>query len=125
MNRYLVTVKIQGQNVSTVVDAESALHARLLADYRFGWGSLVGQPKAIAEGDAQYPLFDDVVAAFENIQPIKTIKPIKPIKPAATPEQARINMLKQNKDRADAALKSERDRQKTVRAQKTLFKTMR
>ena len=122
MNRYLVTVKIQGQNVRTVVDAESALHARLLADYRFGWGSLVGQPKAIAEGDNQYPLFDDVVAAFENIQPIK---PIKPLKPAATPEQARINMLKQNKDRADAALKSERDRQKTVRAQKTLFKTMR
>ena len=119
MNRYLVTVRIQGHNVRTVVDAESALHARLLADYRFGWGSLVGQPKAIAEGDSQYPLFDDVVAAFENIQPIK------PIKPAATPEQARINMLKQNKDRADAALKSERNRQKTVRAQKTLFKTLR
>ena len=122
MNRYLVTVKIQSRNVRTVVDAENVVHARLLVDYRFGWGSLVGQPKPIAEGDAQYPLFDDVVAAFENI---KTIKPIKPIKPAATPEQSRINMLKQNKQRADTALKSERDRQRVVRAQKTLFRTMR
>jgi hypothetical protein len=125
MNRYLVTVRIQGKNVRTVVDADSAMHARLLVDYRFGFGNLIGQPQAIAEGDAQYPLFDDLVAAFENIQPIKPIKPNKPIKPPATPEQARINMLKQNKDRADAALKSERDRQKTVSAQKTLFKTMR
>jgi len=122
MNRYLVTVRIQGKNVRTVVDADSVMHARLLVDYRFGFGNLIGQPQAISEGDAQYPVFDDIVAAFENIQ---TIKPIKAIKPAATPEQARINILKQNKDRADAALKSERDRQKTVRAQKTLFKTVR
>ena len=122
MNRYLVTVKIRGQSVRTVVDADTPVHARLLVDYKFGLGSLVGQPLAVAEGGAEYPLFDDVVVAYENMQPIK---PIKPIKPAASPEQARINSLKQNKQRADAALKSERDRQKTVRAQKTLFKLVR
>ena len=122
MNRYLVIVKIQGRNVRTVVDAENVVHARLLVDYRFGWGSLIGQPKAMAEDGNDYPRFEDVVAAYENIQPIK---PIKPIKPAASPEQARINVLKQNKDRANAALKSERNRQKTVRAQQTLFKTLR
>ena len=103
----------------TVVDAENVVHARLLVDYRFGWGSLVGQPQAMAEDGNIYPPFDDVVAAVENIQPIK------PVKPASTPEQSRINMLKQSKQRADAALKSERDRQRVVRAQKTLFRTVR
>ena len=44
---------------------------------------------------------------------IKTIKPIKPL----TPSAARINALKQSKDRAADALAAERDRQKQAKAQ--------
>ena len=40
---------------------------------------------------------------------IKTIKPL-------TPEQSRINSLKQQKDRASTALKTERDKQKKTKA---------
>jgi len=46
---------------------------------------------------------------------IKTIKPL-------TPEQSRINSLKQQKDRAGNALKAERDRQKRTKAQANLAK---
>ena len=128
MKRYVVAVKIRGQIVRTVVDAENPVHAELLAQYRFGINSLVGRPRLVAEGEVSYPMLDDVVAALENLQPIKSIKPTKPIapiKPAATPEQSRINMLKQNKQRADTALKSERDRQRVQRAQKALFRAVR
>jgi len=125
MKRYVVAVKIRGQIVRTVVDAENPVHAELLAQYRFGINSLVGRPRLVAEGEVSYPLLDDIVAALENLQPIKPTKPIAPIKPAATPEQSRINMLKQNKQRADTALKSERDRQRVQRAQKTLFRAVR
>ena len=125
MKIYVVAVKIRGQIVRTVVDAENPVHAELLARYRFGMNSLVGRPRLVAEGEVSYPMLDDVMAAYESLQPIKPIKPIAPIKPAATPEQSRINMLKQSKQRADTALKSERDRQRVVRAQKTLFRTMR
>jgi hypothetical protein len=38
----------------------------------------------------------------------KTIKPL-------TPEQSRINSLKQQKERASAALKTERERQQTAK----------
>ena len=122
MKRYVVAVKIRSQIVRTVVDAENPVHAGLLAQYRFGMNSLLGRPRLVAEGEVSYPMLDDVVAALENLEPIK---PIKPIKPSATPEQSRINMLKQSKQRADTALKSERDRQRVVRAQKTLFRTVR
>ena len=40
---------------------------------------------------------------------IKTIKPL-------TPEQSRINSLKQQKDRASTALKTERDKQKKTKS---------
>ena len=43
-------------------------------------------------------------------------KPLKPIKPQ-TPDEARISALKQQKDRAAQALKTERERQKIARAQ--------
>lgn len=44
---------------------------------------------------------------------IKEIATIKPL----TPQQARINNLKQAKDNAGRALKAERDRQKIAKAQ--------
>ena len=42
----------------------------------------------------------------------KTIQPIKP----ATPQQAKINTLKQQKERATTALKTERTRQQRQKA---------
>ena len=47
---------------------------------------------------------------------IKEIATIKPL----TPEKARINALKTQKDNASKALKAERDRQKIAKAQKNL-----
>ena len=46
-------------------------------------------------------------------------KPLKTIK-SQTPDQARISSLKQQKDRAAQALKTERERQKIARAQAKL-----
>ena len=48
-----------------------------------------------------------------RIHEITTIKPIQPL----TPSAARINALKQTKDRAADALTAERDRQKQAKAQ--------
>lgn len=50
------------------------------------------------------------------VKEVATIKPIKPL----TPEKARINALKTQKDNASKALKAERDRQKIAKAQKNL-----
>lgn len=47
-----------------------------------------------------------------KIAEITTVKPIKPL----TPDQARIDSLKKQKDAAAQRLKSERDRQKRQRA---------
>jgi 2-C-methyl-D-erythritol 4-phosphate cytidylyltransferase len=47
---------------------------------------------------------------------IKEIATIKPL----TPQQARVNSLKQAKDNASKALKAERDRQKIAKAQQTI-----
>ena len=47
-----------------------------------------------------------------RIHEITAIKPIKPL----TPSAARINALKQSKDRAADALTAERDRQKQAKA---------
>ncbi len=47
-----------------------------------------------------------------RIHEITAIKPIKPL----TPSAARINALKQTKDRAADALTAERDRQKQAKA---------
>jgi len=48
-------------------------------------------------------------------QPIKPLAPIKPIAPL-TPEKSRINVLKTQKDRADAALKNEKQAQQRTKA---------
>ncbi len=49
---------------------------------------------------------------------IKEITSAKPL----TPQQARINSLKLQKDKASDALKAERDRQKIAKAQQHLVK---
>ena len=47
-----------------------------------------------------------------RIHEITAIKPIQPL----TPAKARINALKQTKDRANDALRAEQDRQKQAKA---------
>lgn len=54
-----------------------------------------------------------------NRLPNMLIKEIATVKPL-TPEKARINALKTQKDNASKALKAERDRQKIAKAQKNL-----
>jgi len=52
------------------------------------------------------------------IKEVETIKPIKPL----TPEQQRINTLKQQVKRSQDAVKSERQRQQVAKAQQSLMK---
>ena len=52
---------------------------------------------------------------------IKEVETIKPIKPQ-TPEQQRINTLKQQVKRSQDAVKSERQRQQVAKAQQNLIK---
>ena len=53
------------------------------------------------------------------IKEVETIKPIKPL----TPEEQRINTLKQQVKRSQDAVKSERQRQRVAKAQQQLQKT--
>ena len=52
------------------------------------------------------------------IKEVETIKPIKPL----TPEQQRMNTLKQQVKRSQDAVKSERQRQQVAKAQQNLIK---
>ena len=52
------------------------------------------------------------------IKEVETIKPIKPL----TPEEERINTLKQQVKRSQDAVKSERQRQQVAKAQQNLIK---
>ena len=54
------------------------------------------------------------------IKEVVTIKPQKPL----TPQQARINSLKLQKDNVAKQIKSERDRQKIAKAQQQLTKAL-
>ena len=95
MNKYLVSVRIGGQLVKTVVFADSTTHARLLCQYKYGMNSIAASPVRVDEDEA---LLDN------------TIKPIKP-KPPMNPAQARINSLKQGVERSKEQLHAERERQ--------------
>ena len=99
MNKYLVSVRIGGQLVKTVVFADSTIHARLLCQYKYGMNSIAASPVRVDEDDR---LLDS------------TIKPIKP-KPPMTPAQARINSLKQGVERSREQLHAERERQRQQR----------
>ena len=138
MNKYLVTLCIRGHLVKTVMFADSATHARLICEYRFGLGCLNGSPTQIRSDGHEYPLLDDLTLTATHtiksyppkppkaatIKPIKplapkppktaSIKPIKPIKPK-TPDQMRVTQLKANVDRHKDALKRERENQKRQR----------
>ena len=104
MNKYLTTVRIGGQLVKTIVFADSTIHARLLLQYKYGMNSVAMSPVQTNEDDDT--LLDS------------TIKPIKPL----TPQQARINSLKQNVELDRQQLQGERERQRKQRDAERLRK---
>jgi len=91
MNRYVASVLVKGQLVKTIVFADSQLHARLILQYQFGFNNLASTPTQVSE----------------------TIQPL-------TPQQSRIEGLKRQKETVTKQLKTERDRQKIAKAQKSL-----
>ena len=119
MNKYLVTLRINGQLIKTAVHANSTTHARLLCQYQFGMNCVQVAPTQIHSEGQGYPLLDDLIAESPpSIKPQapkpskpKTTQPIKP----PTPEQMRITQLKANVDRQKDALQRERENQKRQR----------
>lgn len=55
-----------------------------------------------------------------EIAPVKPSKPTKPL----TPDKARIESLKQQKERVSDAIRAERERQKLHKAQQNIGKAM-
>jgi hypothetical protein len=104
MNKYLTTIRVNGQAIKTLVFAENPIHARLLIQYQFGMNSISSNPTKTEVNAIGYTLFDNVVKAH------------KPL----TPQQARIKSLQQQKDSATKQLKAERDKQKITRAQQQI-----
>ena len=119
MNKYLVTLRINGQLIKTAVHANSATHARLLCQYQFGMDCVQVAPTQIHSEGQGYPLLDELIAESPpSIKPqapkppkTATVKPFKP----PTPEQMRITQLKANVDRQKDALQRERENQKRQR----------
>lgn len=99
MKKYLVSLRIGGQSVKTVVFADSVIHARLLAQYKYGMNSLASTPVRVAE-DAALPEGGT-----------QMVKPKPPMKPA----QARLHALKQGVERSREQLRAERERQRQQR----------
>ena len=95
MNSYQATVRVKGKSVRTAVFADSALHARLILQYQFGFDSIVSAPTRATNED------------------LDTFAP-------PTPQQARIDALKRQKETATKNLQAERDRQKISKAQQQI-----
>jgi hypothetical protein len=108
MNKYLISIRVKGHILKTVVFADSAYHAQLIFEYLFGFSNVVGKPTQISHEDNSLEMLDEVA---------KFIKPIKPM----NAKQLMLNTLKKQKDQAVTRLKIERDRQKLVKNQKKLF----
>jgi len=107
MNKYLATVRVKGQPVKTLVFADSSFHARLILEFQFGIGSVVSTPSLTTEAKVEYMPLDELIG---------NLKPIKPM----TPQQAKLNSLKKQKELASNNLKTERDRQKILKAQQQI-----
>ena len=90
MNKYLVQVRIKGQIVKTTIEADSAIHAKLIAEWHFGIGSVANTPS---------PIKEEAVSA---------------------PQNPRLDALKRQKDNATQALKAERAREKIQKAQQQI-----
>lgn len=95
MNKYLVQVRIKGQLIKTTVEADSSIHARLIAEWHFGIGSVASTPTKLEEASISTP---------------------------QTPEQARVKSLQAQADRAKQAVKAEKAKQKIKQGQMQLSK---
>ena len=107
MNKYVASVRVMGQSVRTMVFADSPLHARLMLEYQFGIGGVIHSPSLCSESDKNYTPLEEVVSKVKSIKPM-------------TPQQARIDALKRQKDIASKNLKAERNKQKIAKAQQQL-----
>jgi hypothetical protein len=72
MNKYLVSIRFKGQVIKTTIEADSAIHARLLGQWHYGVDSVVGTPTQVKEQANSTP---------------------------QTPEQARVKALQTQADR--------------------------
>ena len=106
MNKYLATIRVKGQSMQTVVYADSSFHAKLILEYQFGMGNVVGTP-AVSTAKESYVPLEEIIAS---------IKPIKPL----TPQTARLDALKKQKAAVSKNLDAERDRQKVAKAQQQI-----
>lgn len=77
----------------TAIFADSIIHARLLLQYAYGMDSIAVSPTLVKE--TQDTLLDNTIAP----------------KPPMTPQQERVNALKQNVERSKDQLHAERERQ--------------
>ena len=109
MNKYVISVRVRGIAVKTMVFADGALHALLICQYLFGSSNVIGSATQVSNEDSSVGMLDEVA---------KFIKPIKPL----TPQQSRIDGLKKQKDSIAKQLKAERGRQKLAKAQQQIFK---
>jgi hypothetical protein len=97
MNKYLTLIHAHGQLIKTVIYADSAIHARLLGQWHYGFSSVPAMPTKLDEAG--------------------TLKP-------PTPEQLRLDALKRQKDNVGRTLDAERKRQKVNKAQQNLSKAL-
>jgi hypothetical protein len=106
MNKYLATIRVKGQSMQTMVYADSYFHAKLILEYQFGLGNVIGTP-AVSSAKESYTPLEEIIAS---------IKPVKPLSPQA----ARIDSLKKQKAAVSKNLDAERDRQKVAKAQQQI-----
>jgi hypothetical protein len=68
MNRYLIQVRIKGQLVKTTIEADSVIHARLIAEWHFGIGSVSNLPTKLAEANpTPNPRIDALKRQKDNV----------------------------------------------------------
>ena len=121
MKTYIATVRIHGRLVRTRVWADDPVHARLLLQYFFGMSSIAVGP-VLGEGNHSHLPYAQELH-LEETGIIKPIKPVTPSKPR-TPGQAQIDALKTRIYQAKQALQAERQRQKVIKAQRSLQAAM-
>jgi len=49
MYKYLVAIRIKSQAVKTIIYADSTIHAKLLAEWHYGIGSVANTPQRLQE----------------------------------------------------------------------------
>lgn len=94
INNYLLTIRIKGQSIRTAIPADSAIHAKLIAEWNFGIDSVLSTPVKITEAEINKPL---------------------------TPDQSRIKSMQDRVKRDQEAVKAEPATQKIKAGQKALI----